>query len=613
VIAAALVTLTLAAYASVLAWGGFVWDDNLLLTENRVIASPDGLGLFWAAGKSFDYLPLTWSTLWLEWRAWGASPTGYHVTNVLLHAASVVMVYLLLRRLKVPGAILAAAIFAVHPVNVASVAWISERKNTLSMLLYLLTILAFLRFDDRRRWTDYGLALLLFAAALLSKSSVVCAPLVLAAILWWRHSRLAWRGLLAVAPFLLLSVAGAIVTVHFQNTQAIGESTPRPEGFLSRLAVAGMAPWFYLSKDLLPTNLAMIYPRWTVAGDSVRDFLPGLAILAGLAALVMLRKKPWARATLLAAVYFLLSLLPVLGFLQMSFHEHSLVADHWQYLAILGPIALLSAAAWRFASRLPREGLRLLCVAGFSLIVAILTLLTWRQGLAYRNANALWTDTLKANPACPEAYYDLGRSISTSGLADRSVVYFLKAIELRPRYSEAHNNLGYDYVTLGMTELAAEHFARAVEFNPSNIEARFNLAQTLCDLGRTKEAAGQYRELSRQTSNWLARPMANFARILASADDPSERNGAEALRWARRACQVNKYQNPMYLDTLAMALAETGQFDQAVQTANQARSIAQQTGKASLAGEVSARIELYRQHRPYREGRPQTQPARQVP
>ena len=238
-VALGLVALTVAAYVPVICHGGFVWDDDILLTDNPVIHRADGLSIFWwppQAEKALaravsDYWPVTWTTLWLEWRLWGNTPTGYHVTNILLHAISTVLLWRVLRAVPLPGAVLAAAIFAVHPVCVASVAWISERKNTLSMVFYLLTLLAYARFDSRggKRW--YVLAILAFATALLCKTQVIMAPAVLLGLAWWRRGRVTGRDIAAVAPLLALAAVFAAVTLWFQRHYALGPVAARRRGW----------------------------------------------------------------------------------------------------------------------------------------------------------------------------------------------------------------------------------------------------------------------------------------------------------------------------------------------------------------------------------------------
>jgi len=336
----AIAAATIAAYWPSLQ-GGFLWDDQTMLTKNGLIGFPDGLLRIWFTTQTIDYWPMTNSSFWLESRLWDMNPLGYHVSNIGLHIANCVLFWTLLRRLAIPGAWIAAMLFAVHPVNVESVAWIAERKNTLSMLFFLLSLLWSL--DDSRR--SRLLSIAAFALAMLSKGSVAILPLVMLLIAWWRRGVLTSRDWARSMPYFAIAVVLTAVNIWILSRG--GGSPIRQVNIAERVVGAGAIIWFYLSKAVWPVHLAFVYPLWTVDSADVRWWLPLMAAAAVTASLWWLRQKPWARAVLFAWLYFVIALLPVMGFIDTPFMRYSLVGDHYQYLALLGPTALAGAARGR--------------------------------------------------------------------------------------------------------------------------------------------------------------------------------------------------------------------------------------------------------------------------
>jgi tetratricopeptide (TPR) repeat protein len=373
----------------------------------------------------------------------------------------------------------------VHPVNVQSVAWVTERKNVLSLLFYLASIGCFLRSGRtgpaqpaesgrERRW--YFLSLGAFVLAMLSKGSVAILPLVLLGIVAWRR-RLIWRDALWSAPF--FAVAGILTRVNM-DFQKHGFTAPiRAAGPLDRLLEAGATVWFYLGKALFPVHLVFIYPLWHIAAGNLLWWLP---LLAAMAVTALLWARPGLRPLRFAWLYFIAALIPVLGFADISFMRYTLVADHYQQLALIGVAAALGAAA--AVLRAPRWAVPVLA--------GLFAALTWRQARLYRDAETLYRATLGQNPQCWLADNNLGIVEAGSGRTAGALAHFEEALRLNPDYPEANFNVGLIELPKGGPAAAEPYFARAVQFSPRYAMARYYLANTLRALGRSDEAVGQY-------------------------------------------------------------------------------------------------------------------------
>jgi Flp pilus assembly protein TadD len=473
--------------------GGFVWDDNQFVGA-RMTSRADGLRQLWLTDQSPDYFPLTSTSFWIEWRVWGLKAAGYHVTNVLLHAAAAVLLWRVLERLSVPGAWLAGLIFAVHPVNVESAAWIAERKNTLSLVFYAASLLAYLKFDQGspRRW--YGWALGFFALALLSKTSVVMLPAVLLGCAWWQRGKVRARDPLRAAPFFALSLILGLVTVRFQHEHSlVGESLAVP--LISRIAAAGCAVWFYLLKAVAPLNLCAIYPGWTLKETAAFSIWPALA-LAALFALFWAFRKSWGRPFLFALGYYVVMLLPVLGFFDMYVMKFSLVADRFQYPALIGVIALAIGPAACGLKRCEARLRKLAPVAAAGL-VAFLGLHTWMRAKIYESKLTLWTDTVRKNEESWLAWNNLAAAHLDIGTPDDAAIalpYARKAADLKPDSARAHFNVGWALLLLNQPEQAVAPLREAIRLWPEFAAPHRSLADALYRCGEVKEALAEYRE-----------------------------------------------------------------------------------------------------------------------
>jgi len=479
ILAAGLLAATFAAYAPAIL-AGFIWDDDRFLYQSPIILAPDGLYRTWFTTEASDYWPLTRTMFWLEWRIWGNNPMPYHVGNILIHAVAAVLLWRVLRWLNVnpPGAYLAGLIFAVHPVTIESVAWIAERKNVLSMALYLLAILAYLRFHDQRcrRW--YVFALLAAAAALLAKTSVVMLPVVLLLLIGWKQGAIARRDLVRTAPFFLVSLALGLLTIWYQHQNVISGVIVRPEGLASRIASVGWVVWFYLYKIVVPMNLAMVYPRWDVDGGRVLSFVP-LGLLIACFVVLGYYRRGWGRAPLAALGSFVIVLAPVLGLLEMAYARYSLVADHLQYPGMPGIIALLGGclgAAWLRARATGRGAVAVGLAAAAGAVAIALGAMTWRQAQTYRNAETLWSHTIAINDHAWVAYNNRGNAYSDKHDHDRAIRDYTRAIELKPNYADAYYNRGCDYHRLSDFGQAIRDYTKTIELKKNSTDVYNNLA-----------------------------------------------------------------------------------------------------------------------------------------
>jgi len=493
---------------------GFIWNDRDYVTKPE-LQSVAGLGRIWfELGATEQYYPVLHTAFWLEHRLWGDAAVGYHLLNVLLHATSACLLALILRRLAMPGAWLAAFLFALHPVCVESVAWIAEQKNTLATALYLASLLVYLDFDRHRARSSYLLASGLFLLALLSKSVTATLPAALLVIFWWQRGRFAWRrDLRPLLPWLAAGAAFGLFSGWVERTYIGARGADFALTLVERTVLAGRAFWFYLAKLVWPADLIFIYPRWRVDATEPWQWLFPLGGAALLAGLWVLRRR--IRAPLAALLFFGGSLFPVLGFFNVYAFVFSFVADHWQYQPSLGPIVLAAAGAawWMERQALParRTGGALAAV-----LLAVLGVLTWRQCGLYRDMETFYRRTLAANPACWMAHNNLAILLIESGRSREALPHLEQAARARPDDPEPQNNLGNALTQAGRPQEAVAHLERALELAPHYAEAEFNLGRALAGLGRPGDAMAHYEQALRDRPGY-AEAENNLGNLLLAA------------------------------------------------------------------------------------------------
>ena len=508
---------------------GLIWDDPGHITRPD-LRSLAGLGRIWfEIGATQQYYPILHSAFWLEYHLWGDATLGYHLLNVLLHATSACLFARLLQRLAVPGAWLAALLFALHPVCVESVAWITEQKNTLSVLFYLLSALAYLRFGNSRRPAHYAVATALFVLALLSKTVTATLPAALLVVIWWKQSRLDWRrDILPLLPWFALGALSGLGTAHFERELIGAQGSAFALAFDERLLLAGRVVWFYLGKLLWPAELIFIYPHWTVDASQWWQWLflaAGLALLAALLWLALVRRR---RSPLATALLFGGTLFPVLGFFNVYPFVFSYVADHFQYLASLAVFALAGAGLSALAARLPRRA----ALGGAALLLGTLGTLTCLQSRMYRDLTTLYQTTLAQNPACWMAHQNLAIVLAEAGQVDAAIAHLRTALAIKPDNAAAENNLGDNLASLGRLDEALPHLQRAVELQPIYAVGHCNLATTLARLRRFEDAFPHFATAARLDPRY---PQAeqNWGIALMESGQP-----AQALDHLQRAVQI---------------------------------------------------------------------------
>ncbi len=456
--------------------GGLLWDDDAHVTK-PALRSIEGLGRIWTElGATQQYYPLLHSAFWLEHRLWGDAVTGYHLVNLLQHAAAAWLVMLLMRRLELPGAELAAGIFALHPVAVESVAWISEQKNTLSAVLFLGAALLYLEFDRSRRRRTYALALGLFILALLTKTVTATLPAVLLVLFWWQRGRLSLRrDVLPLLPWFALALASGLFTAWVERSLIGAQGVEFDLTTIQRGLLAGRALCFYFGKLIWPIDLVFIYPRWTLDPTVWWQYLfPAAVVLLGAVLLWRARRQ---RGPLAVFLLYSGTLFPALGFFNVYPFLFSYVADHFQYLASLAVIVPAAGILTRLTTALPTP-------ARISLaVVLLLTLggLTWAQTWQYKDAATLYRTVLRDNPDCWLAYNNLGNlAIRSPDGLDEATAHYSEVVRLRPNFADGHFNLAN---TLAKhpdrrTEAIA-HYETALRLQPDHADASNHLGNLL--------------------------------------------------------------------------------------------------------------------------------------
>ncbi len=515
---------------------GFVWDDEQLITGNPLLRNFAGLVEIWSGGRTADYFPITNTLFWIEHHLFGDNAAGYHAVNILLQAADAVLVWLVLRRLKVPGAWLAGLIFGIHPVHAESVAWISELKNVLSMFFVLVSIFCFLAIEEKRllgAFTEYIASLVFFLLALLSKTQAVFLPVVLLLCAWWRG----WLSEMA-AVF-------SLVTIWFQN-RGIGDEEIVTGSLIRRFANAGMAVWWYAGKVFVPVRLMSIYPKWRFDSPQLLEWVPLIALLS-LLAIFWLWRNWGTRGAFFALACFVVALSPTLGFVRMAYlRSGTLVADHHQYFADVSLIAFFSAgvaSVWAWRQRVAK-------IATIAIILPLLGAIgTYTYGRAeiYRSEETLWRDNLSKNPDAWQAQIRLGQLFFKQERYAEAVYHCERAVQLKPELADNRNLLGLVYCRLSRFEEGIAEYRKALQLKEvKSFPATSNDVATI----RTNLA------------NALTITANNLSDSVSAIPDEAMRSYEEAIHEYEKALELEP-QQPAIHRNLGLLLARLGRYDEA--------------------------------------------------
>ena len=552
--------------------GEFVWDDFLLITGNPLLQNFSGLLEIWSGGRTADYFPLTNTVFWIEHHLFGANATGYHAVNILLQIANALLVWRLLKRLNVSGAWLAGLIFGIHPVHVASVAWISELKNLLAMFFTLLSVLCFLELDEtrlRNSVTAYVASLLFFTLALLSKTQVVFLPFVLLLCAWWRDSGHAGIGrarlpgaskakggrvgdpslpnnLIRFLLFFLLAIVAGLVTMWFQN-RGIGEEEIVIGSLPRRFVNAAMAIWWYAVHLFAPVRLMAIYPNWRFDSPRALEWLPLVALITVLAGLWHWRKRG-TRGAFFAVACFIVVLLPVLGLVRMAYvRSGTLVADHLQYFTDVPLIALFSACvafAWSQRQRMTK----IATAAVVTLLLGAIATYAFSRAEVYRNEETLWPDNLSKNPHAWQAQIMMAQRRFKQERYAEAADHASRAAELKPELADIHNELGLAYCRLERFEEGIAEYHKALQLKEANPS--------------TARSAGVVK-IRANLANALAITANHLSESAPPLREEATRRYDEAVHQYEAALELDP-QQPAIHRNLGMLLAQLGRYDEAI-------------------------------------------------
>jgi len=480
--------------------GGYIWDDDLYVEENPLLSSPNGLWNIWTTGLASQYVPMVYTTFRFEYSLWGLRPFGYHLTNILLHVFNALLIWLLLSRLKIRGAWLVSAIFALHPVHTESVAWITERKNVLSLFFCLVSAVAYFQYafgsgkesTKNRSEIFYQLSTFLFLCALASKVVTCFFPVLLLIVLWWKHGRIILKDIRDLSRFFVLSLVWGLFVMWWEHKYVAGSAVEFGLTPIKRILLASHALWFYLGKLFCPVNLTFSYPKWNIEPTNPLHYTWLFLSLVAAWGIWHWREK-LQRGPIAAIAFFVVALSPMLGFLSIYTFVFTYVADHYQYVASIGPITLFVSIGCIAVNRLGKYA-QGISMASVVLILLTLGTLTWRQCHIYKDRETLWQDTIRKNPDSLLAHLNLGVEYYNQDRLDEATSQYNKVLQLSPDYAKAYNNLGMVFMKKGNLDEAVKYFFLALQNKPDDASAFKNLGTVFLKKGNLDKAISYFQQ-----------------------------------------------------------------------------------------------------------------------